>query len=558
MNSNKKIEQFISQYKYTFIFGGILLIYFFNLFIDVMDVDAAQYASISMEMSKNGSYLEVYHRGQDYLDKPPLLFWLSSISISIFGINNFAYKFPSFLLAILALYSTYKFARLYYNKNTSILASIILATTQALFLITNDVRTDTNLLAFVIFSVWQLASFVKTNQWKHLILGFCGVAFAMMAKGPIGIVTVVVALGFDFLVQKQWKMIFNWKWIIGIIIVAILLIPLTYGLYVQFDLHPEKSAYGIDSPSGVKFFYWTQSFGRITGESAWQNDSGFFFFFHSILWDFQPWILFLILGLIATIRSFFNRTSEKFAEYRKEYISFGGFLLVFLALSLSRYKLPHYIFVTFPFAAIIAARYISSITKSKILVGVQLFFNSLFWCILGIGSVLLFPPTNWVLPVVLVFLFLFWIITIQKADQSWKKIFYGTIVTSFAFNLNLSGSFYPQLIGNYQGSSNAARYFLENDEKNGDFYYYRAHDHTLDFYSKRIIQGKSLEELKNLKTNDWVYTNSDGYRDIMRDSLPLDTIKSFADFPVAQLKIPFLYKKTRSSTLDTVYLFKRR
>lgn len=557
MNS-LKIEQFIQQYKYALIFGGIVLIYFLNLFIDVMDVDAAQYASISMEMSQNGSYLEVYHRGMDYLDKPPLLFWLSSLSISIFGINNFAYKFPSFLLAILGIYSTFKFARLYYSKTTSILAAAILGSTQALFLITNDVRTDTNLLAFVIFSIWQLASFVRTNHWKHLILGFVGVAFAMMAKGPIGIVTVVVALGFDFLVQKQWKMIFNWKWLVGIVIVAILLIPLTYGLYTQFDLHPEKTAYDIVSPSGVKFFYWTQSFGRITGESAWQDDSGLFFFFHSILWDFQPWILFLILGLIQTFRSFFNRTSDKFGEYRKEYISFGGFVLVFMALSLSRYKLPHYIFVTFPFAAIIAARYLSGLNKSKVLVGVQIFFNSLFWVIILVGSIFLFPPTNFILPIVFVVLFVLWFFVLKKSELSKNKIIFGTIITSIAFNLNLSGNFYPQLIGDYQGSSSAARYFLEHDDENGDFYYYRAHDHTLDFYSERILIGKEWWELKDLNSNDWVYTNADGYRDILRENLPLDTVKSFADFPVAQLKLPFLYKETRPSTLDTVYLLKRR
>ena len=119
---------------------------------------------------------------------------------------------------------------------------------------TNDVRTDTILQAFVIFSVWQLAAFVKLNQWKNLILGFIGIAFAMMAKGPIGAVTPIIAIGFDFLLKRQWKMIFNWKWLIGILIVAVLLIPLTYGLYTQFDLHPEKTAYGIKSPSGGTLF----------------------------------------------------------------------------------------------------------------------------------------------------------------------------------------------------------------------------------------------------------------------------------------------------------------
>jgi len=555
---SSQIEEFAQRNKYRLIFGGIGIIYFLNLFIDIMDVDAAQYASISMEMSQNGSYLEVYHLGSDYLDKPPLHFWLSSLSMSLFGINNFAYKFPSFLLALLSIYSTFRFSRLYYSKNISIVAAAMLATTQALFIMTNDVRTDTILLAFVIFSVWQLATFVQSNQWKNLILGFIGIAFAMMAKGPIGAVIPFIALGFDFLVRRQWKLIFNWKWLIGLVIVAILLIPLTYGLYTQFDLHPEKTAYGIKSPSGVRFFYWTQSFGRITGESEWQNDSSFFYFFHTILWDFQPWIIFLILGLINTVRSFFYQTSTKFLEYRKEHISFGGFLLAFFALSMSHYKLPHYIFITFPFAAIITSRFLLTIEKSKILEWIQIFFNSLFWLILIVGSILFFTPTNWFISVFFIILFVCWFAVLFKTRLTWHKIFFGTIVTSLAFNLNLSANFYPQLIGNYQGSSNAAKTFIKEQKGKGRFFFYQGHDHTLDFYSQRLVPQKNLEELGTLGPNDWIYTNAEGYQTILMEKLPFEIIQAFPDYPVTQLSIPFLYKPTRVTTLDTVYLIRHQ
>ncbi len=45
-----------------------------------------------MEMVQSGSYLEVMERGKDYLDKPPFLFWVSSLSYRLFGFTNFAYK----------------------------------------------------------------------------------------------------------------------------------------------------------------------------------------------------------------------------------------------------------------------------------------------------------------------------------------------------------------------------------------------------------------------------------------------------------------------------------
>src|SRR6187549_2480350 len=72
-----EVSSRIYRYRYTLFLGLILVGYFLNLFIDVMEIDAAQYAAIAREMADTGNYLQVYHRGQDYLDKPPLLFWIS-------------------------------------------------------------------------------------------------------------------------------------------------------------------------------------------------------------------------------------------------------------------------------------------------------------------------------------------------------------------------------------------------------------------------------------------------------------------------------------------------
>jgi 4-amino-4-deoxy-L-arabinose transferase-like glycosyltransferase len=83
----------------TFVLSAMLFsAYLCGLFPDVMETDAAQYASISAEMARTGEYLQVKHRHENYLDKPPLLFWLSSVSIDILGNKAWAYKLPSLLL----------------------------------------------------------------------------------------------------------------------------------------------------------------------------------------------------------------------------------------------------------------------------------------------------------------------------------------------------------------------------------------------------------------------------------------------------------------------------
>ena len=110
MNNNifSRLKSFVNEYRYSLLFMCLLIIYFMNMLLDVMELDAAQYANISMEMSYNKSFLEVYFRGADYMDKPPLLFWLSSLSFILFGVGNFAYKLPSVIILLLGIYRSTK------------------------------------------------------------------------------------------------------------------------------------------------------------------------------------------------------------------------------------------------------------------------------------------------------------------------------------------------------------------------------------------------------------------------------------------------------------------
>ncbi len=543
----------MQKHRYRFLFAAILLVYFFNMLIDVMEIDAAQYALISLEMSWTRSFLHVYQQGHDYLDKPPLLFWLSSISYLIFGVSNFAYKLPSFLTAVLGIYSVYQFSCLWYSKEKAVLASLILACCQALFLITNDVRTDTILLGLVMFSIWQLTEYVLNAKWKNLILASIGIGGAMMVKGPIALIIPAAAFGTEFLLKRQWKNIFKPEWIILIIIVAIILIPMSYGLYTQFDLHPEKTVYGLKGPSGLRFFYWTQSFGRITGENYWKNDAGYFYFMHTILWDFQPWILLFIPALILKIRKIIV---QKFRSNEKEeYITLGGFVLVLFALSLSSYKLPHYIFVLFPFASIITADFIYQL-KGKLqsrIAKVQFGLMHIFWLLILISFIFIFPSRNFILQFVLIALFILnWFIFRFYKEQV-ERIFIPTIITAISFNLMMSLNFYPNLL-KYQSSSQLGKLVSERIIPADKLYIYNGTSFSLDFYSQRINPVITLESIHNLKPGSLVYLDEKGLNDLIGNQVAFKQRKVFHSFRATRLSLPFLYYKTRDKELKNEYL----
>ena len=544
------MSQIFWKYRFYFLFAGIFVIYLLNMFIDIMEVDAAQYSIISMEMSWTKSFLHVFEHGKDYLDKPPLLFWTTAVSYLTFGISNFSYKLPSVLITLLGIYSTFRFARLHYSKEIALTAALILASTQALFLVTNDVRTDSMLLGLTIFSVWQMSAYLRFRKPIHFMLLALGIAGAMMSKGPLILVILAAGFGTEFLLKKQWENIFNPRWILLLVFVGILLIPMCYGLYTQFDLHPEKTVYGLEGPSGLRFFFWTQSFGRITGENYWSNDSGYFFFTHSILWDFQPWVFFFIPALFLRLKTVSKHLIQK-VTFNGEFITVSAFVLVFIALSLSHYKLPHYIFVLFPFAAILTANFIHELSDrardkfAKWHFG----FMQLFWIAAVLIMTIVFPINSILLPLVISGLFVLSWFTFRLFKNRSERITFPAITIAIGFNLVMSVHFYPNLLS-YQASSVVGN---EIRTQNLDVSLYAFESHAIHFNAQRFIPSWTTRELLDAEKGSLVFTNEAGFKEIDERRGAL-IYKKFPSHRATLLTVPFLLKWSRQSQIEYEYI----
>lgn len=531
-----------------FLLALIFAIYSHNLFIDIMQVDAMQYASISLQMAEINSYLEVKEFQNDYLDKPPLLFWLSSVSIKIFGVNNFAYKFPAFLFLLLSLFAVYRLALLYYPQKTAKNALLILASAQAYFLMTNDVRTDGLLCASVITATWLFAEYFINKKLVYLIIASIFAGLALLAKGPIGGVAVLLPIGIHLLYLKNWTAIFNVRWLLVFVIIIATLIPMSIGLYTQFDLHPEKITNGVKGQSGLHFYYWLQSFGRITGENVWNNNKPWYFFIGSSAWDFFPWFLPLLFALFYKIKNLFIVRTKS-----DEMISISGFVLIFMMLSFSKYKLPHYVFVTFPFAAILVADYFGKISKQSwrnwrifyvILSIIILFLISIF-------SLFFFTEVNyWIYGCLILH-----IIIISNYFYSKNKGLSQLILLIISLNVFMSLVFYPKLL-TYQADSVAAKYSFENLQ-NEDVYIYNKPLHAFSFYTQnpfnKII---TKNEINTTKDSFWVYTNAEDLAEITKLKANITKKIDFQDYPITRLKLKFLLENKRATVLEHKYLIK--
>ena len=541
--------------------AGLLLAYVRGLLLDVMDVDASQYASISMEMLQNGHWLEVQHRHADYLDKPPLLFWSSAASFALFGLHNWSYKLPSFLAALLGVYATYRFARLFYPKNVARNAAFILAACIASLLLCNDLRTDTLLMAMTACTTWLVAaSTVHPGARGYAYAAGAGAAagLAMLAKGPIGLLAPLFGLGTQLLLRRDWRGIFHRRWWIAGAVLAVLLVPMCYGLYQQFDLHPEKEVNGRTGVSGLYFFFWEQSFGRITGENTWHNDASPLYFLHVYLWAFLPWPFLLAGALWQRLRALFGQKFRLPAG--DEAFSAGGFVLTFIALSLSHYKLPHYIFITLPWAAVLTARWLATPGLAR---GWWVSQYAVLAVLVVVSFLLLgfvFPAPNPLIWAVPAGLFGYVLLDIWKAPfpADSDLLVRRSVLVFLGAALVLNFHFYPQLL-TYQSTAAVPRYACAQGIPLDRLACYNRHGHALDFYAGRILPRLEDPEAvrRHAASGDfWLYTDSLGLARLDSAGVPSTTTARFGHFQVALLKPAFLNPATRPEALDPVYLLK--
>ena len=159
-----------------------LIVYAGTLFFPLLDKDAAHHANIALHMYQTGDYTSLVDRGNDYLDKPHFLFWITLISFKIFGITTMAHRFPAILFALVSIYCTYKLTRHLTNRSTARIAAIVLATAQAFVLSISDARMETPLTAGMIFGLWQLIVYIDKAKFLNLVFGILGIAIAFLVQ----------------------------------------------------------------------------------------------------------------------------------------------------------------------------------------------------------------------------------------------------------------------------------------------------------------------------------------------------------------------------------------
>ena len=540
---------FFSDRIYKFLFALLGLVYIIGLFVPLMDNDSAHHADIALHMYLTGDYVSLVDHAGAYLDKPHLHFWLCAFSYKVFGVTTFAYKFPSFLFTILGTYSTYRLGKALYTTETGKLAALIVASSFAYMLANNDVRMDAMLTASVVFATWQLVAFIQTKKTLNVAGAALGLALGFCTKGHIAVFVPAVAAIFYILYHRDWKFFLTPKWLLLLFLFGLLISPVVFCYYLQYNLHPETVVRGKDHVNGVKFILLQQSVQRFGGEMGHDAKNDYFFFFHSFLWAFAPWSILAYIAFVTRLKTFFRR--------KEEWLTSGVFIVMLLLISFAGFKLPHYLNIIFPATAVMTASFISgkgSQSKSiKIIFTIQLIILVFLLLLLAIINAWAFPVNVvWVITgIILLLAVVFYFFRTKTYDPMQKAVGVSVAAMILSFFL-LNSNFYPQLL-TYQGGNQMA-FSTKGKVDPASVYFWKGfYSSSYSFYTATLRKqfedsvlrpGKKTWLLFDIRNEEEI--KQSGYRSGQRFSV--------LDYEITKLDIKFMNPAKRQKECTEMVL----
>jgi 4-amino-4-deoxy-L-arabinose transferase-like glycosyltransferase len=170
-----------------------LAVFFFHLgSYGLWEPDEARYAEIAREMLATRSFLVPHLNYVAYIEKPPLLYWTSSLAFFAFGINEFAARTVPALSALAGVIATYYFARRAFDRRRAALAAAILIANPLYAIMAQVLTTDMLLTALL-----TVAFFSLFLQWREggrwWIVSYLAMALAVLTKGPVGVMLPALA-----------------------------------------------------------------------------------------------------------------------------------------------------------------------------------------------------------------------------------------------------------------------------------------------------------------------------------------------------------------------------
>lgn len=329
-------DRFWRRMAVLFVLATIPLL-FLGISYPLIDRTETRVAEISREILVTGDWTTLHLNFQPYYDKPPLLYWLCAACFQAFGATEFSARLVPTLASWCTLVCTVWFSTRWFGAKVGLLSGVVLFLSAGFVVLSRFLASDallaffTSLTAFsgyeAIRSLSYSGSVDRTRKRSGILwMILCGVACGLgfLSKGPV--IGVLCGVPFLFaIVYLHRSERFHWLstgW--AALSFACVAVPWIFWVSAH-------------NPQYLSEFFLTHNLNRFGGEF---HPKPFWFFVPVLLAGGNPWS-FMTLPMLA---QFFSRNKPDVLSSRPFLYLIATGLWCVLFFSLSRGKLPPYIF----------------------------------------------------------------------------------------------------------------------------------------------------------------------------------------------------------------------
>lgn len=448
---------------------GIAVFIFYALFSNLFTVTnpvEVNYALSAKEMLLNNSFISPIIFGNYWYDKPPLTYWGLMASYKIFGFTNFAARVPGITLSSLSTMAMFASTKvLTKSLRTAVFAAVLLATSLEFWYLGHAVVTDGYLFLSSI-GIFTFSFLALSNQSKkHMIYAYIAAGFAVLAKGPVGLVlpgAVLIAFMIVRRNKKDLAIVFN---PIGILIFLAIALPWNFAMY---QIHGEDFILG---------FLGLHNYVRATVSEHPEVNYWFYYLALTPIY-LLPWTSFTVYEWVQDYKTKYFKTNAL------RQFQWLWFIIVILFYSIVATKYITYTFISMIPAIMMTAQGVNRIYEAPLSKTKQLMlsFSSLFFlCTLLVIATKIEKHSN---PSLMILILIFAILSAIFAHRKVNVKSYP-IVAAFSalmFFLALAPSIIPIL-----EIRSAEVYSKQIEAMNpNQVYFYYDYDTSYTYYTGRI------------------------------------------------------------------------
>ncbi|MCB0337540.1 MAG: glycosyltransferase family 39 protein, partial [Bdellovibrionales bacterium] len=219
----------------------------------------------------------------------PLHFWLTALSYSAFGVDEWTSRLPSFLSLLMVVGSLLLFAKRFLTMKIGYLSALICVTSPLMFFLGGSSTVDVTFAACTTAALVSYAFFAFSSGAKTLkgILVFLFSALGFLTKGPAAMVIIGFPIVLTAVFKRDYLPLRSLPWFLGGVVFLGLVCPWFYLL--------ERA-----TPGSTWYFFYVENFLRFTtADYGGRFGDAHIRPYGSILWmvalGMLPWLLFSLV-----------------------------------------------------------------------------------------------------------------------------------------------------------------------------------------------------------------------------------------------------------------------